>query len=386
MRRRTLFRHAAALAPAVLAPWAARAEGGLSRAPLRFPADHAAHPDTRIEWWYVTGWLSLGGSSGAGSAASAATGGSPAPRPDFGFQLTFFRSRTGLAADSPSRFAARQLVFAHAALTDLGHDGAPARLLHDQRLAREGFGLAVTPRPDGRPMAVSLQDWSLALGDAPRSLQVRGEAFALALSLRPTQPLLLQGDAGWSRKGPRPEQASRYYSEPQLAVAGTVARAGRDATPRAVQGRAWLDHEWSDELMSPDAVGWDWVGVNLLDGGALTLFQLRREDGSVVWGGGSWRARPEDAPRAFQPGELRMTPGRAWHSAATGATYPVEWTLDTPAGRFTLHALLDDQEMDSRRSTGSVYWEGLAELRDAGGRRAGLGYLEMTGRAGRLRI
>ena len=39
-----------------------------------------------------------------------------------------------------------------------------------------------------------------------------------------------------------------------------------------------------------------------------------------------------------------------------------------------------------RGSTGSAYWEGLSELRDADGRRVGLGYLEMTGRAGRLRL
>jgi predicted secreted hydrolase len=398
MKRRTMLTTMAALAgTAPIARGAADAAGAaaavdaadapLSPRPLRFPEDHAAHPGTRIEWWYVTGYLSLDD----GPAASPAAAASPAC--DFGFQLTFFRSRTGLGEDTTSRFAARQLVFAHAALTDLGHAGAPAALHHDQRAAREGFGLAATPAPGDAPLAVSMRDWSLVReraepGDRARlALRVRTDAFALALSLAGTQPRLLQGDAGWSRKGPLPTQASRYYSEPQLAATGTLERAaasGRDARP--VHGRAWLDHEWSDSLLAPDAVGWDWIGINLFDGGALTVFQLRRADGSVLWAGGSWRAAGDAPVQAFAPEAVRMTPGRAWRSAATDGRYPVEWRIETPAGRFALRALLDDQELDSRRSTGSVYWEGLAELLDARGRRAGLGYLEMTGRAGRLRL
>ena len=73
-------------------------------------------------------------------------------------------------------------------------------------------------------------------------------------------------------------------------------------------------------------------------------------------------------------------------SAASGASYPVEWTLETPAGRHRISALLDAQELDSRASTGAVYWEGLSDLLDASGARAGRGYLEMTGYAGTLRI
>jgi predicted secreted hydrolase len=397
MQRRTMLTTMAALAGSAAS--AASGDAPLSAQPLRFPDDHAAHPRTRIEWWYVTGYLSIDEVRGAGAGAApvpaSATSTADAPQPvDFGFQLTFFRSRTGLGEDTKSRFAARQLVFAHAALTDLGHAGAPAKLHHDQRAAREGFGLAATPGPGDAPLAVAMRDWSLVRervepdGRARLALQVRTDAFALSLSLAGTQPRLLQGDAGWSRKGPLPGQASRYYSEPQLAAAGTLARAaaGGEAAARRVRGRAWLDHEWSNELLAPEAVGWDWLGIDFLDGGALTAFQLRRADGSTLWAGGSWRASGDAPVQAFAPEAVRMTPGRTWRSAATDGRYPVEWRIETPAGRFTLHALLDDQELDSRRSTGSVYWEGLAELRDAPGRRVGLGYLEMTGRAGRLRL
>jgi predicted secreted hydrolase len=156
--------------------------------------------------------------------------------------------------------------------------------------------------------------------------------------------------------------------------------------PLPVSGTGWLDQEWSDNLLHPEAVGWDWIGMNLADGGALTAFVLRRTDGSALWAGGSFRAAGAAAPRTFGPEEVRFVPGRRWASGATGARYPVEWMLESPAGRHTVRALLDAQELDGRSSTGTVYWEGLSELLDAAGRRVGLGYLEMTGYAGPLRL
>lgn len=362
-------------APAPAAPL------GVTHRPLRFPADHGAHPDTHIEWWYVTGWLRLGLELQAATTRA----------PDFGFQVTFFRTRTGLAETSASRFAARQLVFAHVALTDLAAGAkSAAGLMHDQRAAREGFGLVQTPATTGTQV-VQLRDWSLQRSSpsgpdaAPGALRiaVRSDRFALALDLSGTQPILLQGDAGYSQKGPDPRQASHYYSEPQLVVRGQVERAGVPA--RAVTGRAWLDHEWSNELLPPEAVGWDWVGFNLTDGAALMAFRLRRADGTMVWAGGSYRSAAGEL-RVFGAGDVRFEPLRRWTSPRTQATYPVEWMLLTPSGRWRVTALQDDQELDSRDSTGSVYWEGLSALQSEAGQTLGWGYLELTGYAGRLRL
>jgi predicted secreted hydrolase len=327
---------------------------------LAFPRDHGAHPETRIEWWYVTGALQTDDST------------------LFGWQITFFRVRTGVRADHPSAFAATQLLFAHAAVTDV----AAQRLRHAQQIARAGFGIAATARDDLR---VTLRGWSMARAadDTLRVVAADADAgFAFDLALRPTQPLLLQGDAGWSRKGPGAAQASQYVSWPQLDTSGTLRLDGR---ARAVRGRAWLDHEWSDELLDREAVGWDWCGMNLDDGGALTAFRLRRREGSALWAGGSHRAA-DGTLRVFGADEVRFAAGRTWASPGTGARYPVEWRLDTPAGAFALRALLDAQELDTRGSAGTAYWEGLSELLDANGARIGRGYLEMTGYAGRLRL
>ena len=361
---------------------------GVTHRALRFPADHAAHPDTHVEWWYVTGWLRSASNADASEAGAASHIDKP---PEFGFQVTFFRTRTGFGEQSASRFAARQLVFAHVALTDLGATGSDAGLIHDQRAAREGFGFVRTPAASGTQV-VQLRDWSLSRAATPPGaaplpsalrIDVRSDRFALALALQGTQPLLLQGDAGDSRKGPLPQQASHYYSEPQLAVRGRVERAGVPA--REVVGRAWLDHEWSNEYLPPEAVGWDWVGFNLLDGSALMAFRIRRADGSAMWAGGSFR-NAEGMLRVFEAADVAFRPLRRWKSPRTQADYPVEWQLDTPAGRFRISALQDDQELDSRASTGSLYWEGLSALRRDDGQVAGWGYLELTGYADRLRL
>lgn len=336
---------------------------------LDFPRDHGAHPDSAVEWWYLTGLL------------GAESGGPPS----HGFQLTFFRVRRAEAQAQTGSFAPRQLLLAHAALSEL----APQRLRHDQRLARQGpFAHASAAEAD---TALRLGPWQLrrepaAATDLSRyvaRLDSPQAGFALDLQLAASRPPLLQGEAGLSRKGPGTTQYSHYISEPQLRAQGQLKLDGRALR---VQGRAWLDHEWSDALLGSGAdasVGWDWLGINLHDGGALTLFQLRRADGSRQWAGGSWR-RADGSHSELPAAEIAFQPGRRWRSAVSQAEYPVEWTLQTPLGRLSLRALFDAQEVDARRSTGMLYWEGAARLADAQGREIGLGYLEMTGYSGRM--
>jgi predicted secreted hydrolase len=330
--------------------------------PVRLPADFGSHPQARTEWWYATGSLEAGGTLR-------------------GFQVTFFRAATGIAASQPSRFAAHELVLAHAAVTDLG----ARKLRHDQRIARSGFGIAEARVDD---TDVTLRDWRFTRDGAADASRYRAHVtsdaagFTLDLELAATQPPMLQGLEGISRKGPGPGSFSHYYSEPQLAVQGTLRL---DGAAHAVRGRAWLDHEWSDAYLEPEAAGWDWIGMNLDDGSALMAFRMRRRDGNMLWAGGSWRPR-DGAVRDFGPHEVLFTPRRTWQSPASNARYPVEWDVLTPLGRHMVRAVLDDQELDSRASTGAIYWEGLSDLLDARGSRVGRGYLEMTGYAAPLTL
>ena len=317
MRRRAFL----ALGALPLAAFAAKVEyPRVTPRKLVFPRDHGAHPDFRIEWWYITGWL-------AGP---------------LGFQITFFRARPEEETENPSKFNPRQILFAHAALSDPKR----ARLLHDQRAARAGFSLA---HAELDRTGVWIDDWRLEQNGERYDARIPARDFDLEVSFFARQ-LVLQGEQGFSRKGHRPHEASYYYSRPHLNVLGKLN--GRD-----VEGSAWLDHEWSSAYMAPEAAGWDWCGINLHDGGSRMAFRMRdKADGTHFGSGGV------------------LKPLRTWKSPRTGVAYPVEMALDD----LVLKPLMDDQELDSRASTGTIYWEGAVRAlrKDA---EVGRGYLELTG-------
>ena len=342
--------------------------------PLVFPEDGGAHPDYRTEWWYITGWLR----DVAGR--------------ERGFQVTFFRVGTGIGRGNPSRFAPRQLILAHAAIAD----PALGQLIPAERAER---ALAPLAGADAGQTRAWLRDWELSLSDDRYHTHVATDAFDLDLTLIPPGPPVLNGQAGFSQKGPQATQASYYYSRPQLAVSGRLRLAEEE---EAVTGLAWLDHEWSSEILAADAAGWDWIGINLHEGGSLMAFRMRDREAKALWtagtlvegssaagrgpegsaaqdGTGEDGARKgKGSARHLAPEEVRFKPGRRWQSPRTGKSYPVEWELTISGRSWRLVPLMDDQELDSRRSSGVIYWEGAARLLE-GEREIGRGYLEMTG-------
>ena len=323
-------------------------------APLQFPQDFGAHPEFQTEWWYVTGWLER------------------PKQQSIGFQITFFRSATGHDNQNPSRFAPKQLLFAHAALTEpqVGH------LLLAQKRAREGFDIAQAKVGDTQ---LKLDDWHLTrLPDGRYQAEVHCPEFDLVLALQPRQPVLLQGEQGYSRKGPNPLAASFYYSEPQLAVSAELQRRGKHSS---LQGVAWLDHEWANQVVDPDGSGWDWLGVNLDDGSALMAFQMRAKDGKKLWANASLRDAAGKMTQ-YGPQQVSFMPEQYWTSPRTGVRYPVAQKLQLQNANgmqsWRTEPLQTDQELDARFSTGILYWEGAINLWQNGKIR-GLGYLEMTG-------
>lgn len=368
MHRRTFIQRALLLAGAGNA-WQPPHAAAFTYAPvtpnaaMQFPRDYGAHPEHRIEWWYVTGWLDRTGAN--------------AP---CGFQVTFFRVRTPLVAGAgSSRFTATQLLFAHVAVSDsrIGH------ILHEERAARAGFGLAEAGTTD---TDVLIRHWRLrreASGHYQTTVQAKD--FSLRLVLQPTQPLLLQGRDGFSQKGPSPENASYYYSEPHLNVSGELSVRGKRET---VTGTAWLDHEWSSALMPAGAIGWDWLGLNLDDGGALMAFQLRGKPPSspAVWSSAKWRHADGSV---LQPARsaIAFAPTRHWRSPQ-GGHYPVETRLTVGERTLHLRPLFDAQELHAK-IMGNTYWEGAVTAHEGDGanaKRVGLGYWELTGYGKPLRM
>ena len=320
-RRRLLLAALGALAPGHAGAAKVRYPSVVPNRQLVFPRDHGAHPEYRVEWWYVTGWLDE----------------------PYGFQITFFRARPEEESDNPSSFNPKQILFAHAALSDPRR----GRLVHDQRAARAGFSLA---HAETDRTGVWIDDWSLVLEGTRSQARIASREFDFDFTFF-ARELTLQGEYGYSRKGHRAEEASYYYSRPQLGVVGRL-------NGRQVSGNGWLDHEWSSAYMAPEAVGWDWAGINLWHGGSRMGFRMRNAAGETH----------------YAPPGVRMQPMRTWRSPRTGVEYPVSMQLN----ELRLEPLMDDQELDSRLSTGTIYWEGAVRAfeRDA---EVGRGYLELTG-------
>ena len=324
---------------------------------LVFPADYGAHPDYRTEWWYLTGWL------GQGSSA-------------IGFQLTFFRSRTQHAIENPSRLAPQQLLFAHAALAVAKQD----IFLHANRAGRLS---GTTLRAENTDTNLQFEDWHLrrmqrAETDVYEG-RFAGEGFAVSFEASTQQPVILRGEAGLSKKGPQAKQASYYYSRAPLHVNASVVL-GKQT--QILEGKAWLDHEWSSQLLMPGAVGWDWVGINLLDGGTLMAFQIRDKKSESLY------THVDARDRGGMPvsgwGGLKWQPRGSWRSKSL-IDYPIHMDLVVKGQTFRLVPLILSQEVDARSSTGGFYWEGAVRLMKEE-HLLGHGYLELTGYGAPLRI
>ena len=341
----------------------AQSPGWQSAAPGRalvLPRDHASHPEYKLEWWYYTGNLDS------------------ADRRRFGYQLTFFRVGMDPAPANPSRWAVRDLVMTHLAVTDVS-----GRRFHmTDRLNRTGPGWAGAATDRYR---VWNEDWFATIArPGVHHLQAAEGAFGLDLEAQEDRRAVLHGDAGYSRKGADAGNASYYYSLTRMPTRGTIVL---DSTRIPVAGLSWMDHEFGTSFLEPAQVGWDWLSLQLDDGGDLMVFRLRRSDGSVDPRSSGTVVEPDGTTRALSgPAAFVLTPGRTWQSPASRGRYPVSWTVQLPASGLdlTVTAALDDQELRTEGSTDVTYWEGAVDI--AGTRRGrpvkGRGYLEMTGYTG----
>lgn len=309
-----------------------------------FPLDHGAHPDYRIEWWYLT--ANLEDQQGR----------------SWGVQWTLFRNALRPAADQPG-WSNPNLWMGHAAIT------GPYGHRHAETFARGGIGQAgVSPMP----FKAWIDDWHLS-GQLPgqanlTELQVSasGSGFRYRLQLSSDKPLVLHGDKGFSQKSGQ-GQASYYYSQPFLQAQGTLELDGNSYT---VKGQAWLDREWSSQPLAADQQGWDWFSLHLNGGEKIMLFQLRHADGRH-YRAGTWISATGDS-EVLSEQDMRIRPLQL--SRVAGRKLPTRWALSIPSRQLdlTVEAVQEQAWMPTR----FPYWEGPIRFR---GSHQGVGYLEMTG-------
>ena len=312
---------------------------------LTFPADHGAHPEFRIEWWYLTANLT----DASGKA--------------YGAQWTLFRQAT---APGPQRdgWDNQQIWMGHAAVTSAEtHRSAEA-------FARGGIGQAGVT---ATPFRAFIDAWEMRGGEAmaemllsPLTVSAAGADFSYSLDLTANRPLVPQGVDGYSKKSER-GQASYYFSQPYFAATGTLTIDGK---PAQVSGQAWMDREWSSQPLASDQTGWDWFSLHLASGEKVMLFRLRQSDGSAYLAGNWIGLDGRSTPIAADA--ISMTPTAATDVA--GRTVPTSWRLAIPERGLAIET--EPLNATSWMATSFAYWEGPIAF---SGSQRGLGYLEMTG-------
>lgn len=331
-----------------------------------FPRDHGAHENYKTEWWYFTG--NMADQSGT----------------EFGYQFTIFRHQliTPRATDSPaSTLATPNIYLGHFAVSNIS-EGVHR---HDERLARPELGQASV---SFEKMNLDLKNWTLTQS-ADETITLSASApekqFAVNLAMKPNKALVLNGNNGVHVKSSNQDQASYYYSYTNLQTTGTVTW---DETTHTVSGRSWMDHEFGSSWLSDDEAGWDWFAIQLENGVDLMIYQLRKSNGTPVSTSEGTIVFADGTKRSLKQEERTMTPLRTWESPETEGEYPVEWLIELPEfeSTLTIKARFPEQEMLTKQSTGSSYWEGAISAAGtwAGAPVAGKGYLELVGYTGAM--
>jgi predicted secreted hydrolase len=291
------------------------------------------------EWWYYTGHLS-------GPAGEK-----------YGFEEVVFQVER---QDVPIFYTA------HFAITD--HQRGDFRF--DQRSWSR----------DRRPTTFDLSDgnWAISGNGTSDFLKATMSDYALDVTFTPTKPPALHGDKGVISFGAVGD--SYYYSTTRATVSGTLLDHGRSIP---VSGEAWKDRQWGNFLVTPGG-GWDWFSLQLDDGSDLMLFLLRDALGASSPAYGTIVA-PDGKTAAIGAKMVGVLPIGSWLSPHSHTTYPSGWTVDLPEQdlHLTLTPVLADQELDTRQSTGQIYWEGEVSIdgQSRGSPLAGKGYVELTGYA-----
>jgi predicted secreted hydrolase len=334
-------------------------EAALPGYAYQFPRDHFAHMNYQSEWWYYTGHL------------RAADG------HRYGFELTFFRSGVRLPEAAAQSIAAvwrpDQLYLAHLALTDI--DGK--EFYHTERLNRAGPGLAGVSFEDRRYWNGA---WQVRWTRSEQDLEAVSDRVRLHLHLQPVKAFVLNGENGIIQKGPRVGDASHYISFTRLIAKGELNWKNKQL---AVNGLAWMDHEFFTEPPDSSLAGWDWFSAQLDNNEELMIYRLHLKSGPVsTYSSGTYVDSAGHA-HVLKASDFSLHSGGEWQSPASGARYPLTWTISVPCLGLKLNQqpLLKNQELFSSRAISPTYWEGAVAYEGRSGAKPihGSGYLEMTG-------
>ncbi len=320
------------------------------------------HPDSPIEWWYLTGIFKHDGDL-----------------PDKGFEATFFRFNVPHEKKtSPSPWSIRMLISDHAALTDVKN--RKGRKFIWMEKTRRTFGESVSIQP--RPFQIRLDTSFLALDRSTETLHLREEfgGRILDLTLKLPDTPLWESPGHQLVTGDGPDDKAFYYSYPDLPFQGKLGKVSDtgDIKWQEVSGRAWFDHEWTQKTLGKTQTGWIWLGLKLRQGD-LMAYQMETAKGPDNHRGGTFlftSPRKKGKVVYLTGKDIEITPLSFFRSKKTQICRPrkIQVTIEKLHMEGTVSPITPDQEL----SGSPPYWEGA--VRFASKEAPGEGYLEMTGR------
>jgi len=331
---------------------------------VELPRDLYAHADAQTEWWYYTGHLHT--ESGR----------------NFGFELVFFKRRTDLDRFGvvPLRLLANPIYFAHFAVTDESR----AHFRYEHRKSTNGtFDLPAAA--SANRYFVRLGNWSIREAHGLHLLRAsmrdgKGKDLIFDVALKPSKPVILNGENNKGVSFKDHNEASRYFSYTRMAADGHITANGET---EAVTGAAWMDREFGTWTATENQKGWDWFSIQFEDNTELMVYHIRdKHNQPSPFSSGSFVS--SDGTRTHLSREdFTLEPTGYWRSPATDAVYPSGWRIRVPRIEVdvTVTPTIKDQELDSRGTTMIIYWEGSARVEgtkadtDAKGR----AYVELVG-------
>jgi predicted secreted hydrolase len=309
--------------------------------PIEFPRDSGPHDDALTEWWYYTGHLF----TEAGDK--------------YGFEYVIFRAFRG----------DREGFVSHFAVTD---NPADEFSFAQQIVGAEGV------RGDRATMDLAVNGWTMLGAGGQDRLRAVIPGYGINLKLEPGKPPALHEGDGYIDYGNGTH--SWYYSRTRMPIVG-VLRVGEENL--SVTGSGWMDHQWGNFTTFEDG-GWDWYAVQLDDETEVMLYVIHDGQGTELIVDGSLVAA-DGTLTVLEEGDFRVTPTGEWTSPATGTTWPQGWQLEVDSAELRLDVAptMPDQELDTRFTTGIIYWEGQSVVAGtkAGRPIAGNAYVELTGYA-----
>ncbi|MCO6510893.1 MAG: hypothetical protein J5I65_08875 [Aridibacter famidurans] len=319
------------------------------RGQIALPDDLRPHSDAQTEWWFYTAHCETEGGS------------------RFGFELVFFRRRTDhdRIGFLPLKYLANPMYAAHFAFTNIDE----GRFLYSDRRGSGGM-LGHPSAASDSEFEIRVGDWN-ASGDEKRHRLCAsiGKDLVIDARLESAKPVVLNGHRNAAG-------SSRHFSFTRMLTSGTIRRG---TGSERFEGTAWMDREYGTWFQRH----WDWFSIQLENGCELMLYIFRDVSGRPMdtshgnFIGASGRCQ------SLSFGDFQITAKRIWTSARTGTEYPSGWKISVPSLKIELdlEPFVEDQELNTARSTMVVYWEGACSVTGSveGKECGGNAYVELVG-------